>query len=88
MVTDVKGTFATMHTVQDTVWDFSIPAAGKVGTTSSSKDTWFCVPEIHHTLHLGRLIHQNCLQVYSQTLPSIRSEYDFMKTVQQGASFG
>ncbi len=44
MLTDVlKGTFtASYGTGQGLGLDNDMPAAGKTGTTNSSKDTWFC----------------------------------------------
>lgn len=44
MLTDVlKGTFTAAYgTGQGLGLDNDMPAAGKTGTTNSSKDTWFC----------------------------------------------
>ena len=71
MLTDVlKGTFtASYGTGQGLGLDNDMPAAGKTGTTNSSKDTWFCGYTRYYTtaIWVGYDIPRNMPGIYGAT---------------------
>ena len=71
MLTDVlKGTFTAAYgTGQGLVLDNDMPAAGKTGTTNSSKDTWFCGYTRYYTtaIWVGYDIPRNMPGIYGAT---------------------
>ena len=71
MLTDVlKGTFTAAYgTGQGLGLDNDMPAAGKTGTTNSSKDTWFCGYTRYYTtaIWVGYDIPRNMPGIYGAT---------------------